>query len=260
MQEASLSKTVILSERVGIFSRWANQFVRAQQDDRAIVYAGNIRNNPSHNQVLRFIDNYYAEAARLAGAGGCLIISLGHGGANETDSTIGMVDLLPNRALRVEREQVTYVGSDTEEGDISVLSRAPNARACRRFSRYDFDENTRRPQPPEDELTGYMDCTGARSARSRQGAQRSYLRIGTLLRNEGVAEVIFLTCRVGHARNFIERIAQNWGVRVVAYEERVAANRDANPSNPYYTYLVGEERRRYRDRIPDRHMYRSSID
>ena len=252
-----MGKTVILSERRGFFKHWANQFVSAQPSGRAIVIAGNIRRNSSHEQVLSFINNYYARAIQLAGNGGCLIISLGHGGSSEINSTVGMVDLLPNRALRMQREHVMYAGSEVEEGDISVLGRAPNVRVCRQFNRYDFDESTLRPEPPEDQIIDYMNCLGARAAQPRQRFQQAYARIGELLNQERVNEVIFLTCRVGNATDFIDRMSQNWRTRIVAYSRRVAGNRDNDSDNPYYIYLVGEESRKYRDRIPTQYMYRS---
>lgn len=256
-----MGKTVILSERRGIFKQWAHQFVRAQTDDdrRAIVVAGNIREDASHGAVMRFINTYYSRAAELA-ENGSLVISLAHGGANETDSTVGMVDLLPNQTLRLQREQARYPGSEIEEGHITVLSRAPNARVCRQqLRRYDLNENTRRPSPPS--ASTYMDCLGARGAGPQQRFQEAYARIGELLTEHHVNEVIFLTCRVGNATVFLDRIGAFWQTRVAAYRLRVAGNRDDNSDNsdnPYYIYLVGEESRKYRDQIPSRQMYRSS--
>ena len=251
-----MAKTVILSESRGLFRRWANQFVSADPENHGIVVAGNIPRNSSYERKLRFINRYYARAANLAGEGGRLVISLGHGGASETNASIGMVDLLPNRALRVGLDEIRYYGSETVEGDNAALEREPSARTCSRLNRYDFDESTRRPEPPEADSITFMNCIGARSARSRGNFRQTFSRIGELIRHERLNEVVFLTCRVGNATDFIDRMSRIWRISIVAYEKQVAANRD-DEVNPFYLYLVDEEHRKYRDQIPTRFTYES---
>jgi len=255
-----LGKAVVLSESSCVFRRWADQFVSADPENRGIVLVDpqRIRRNPSATQLMGYVNRYYRRAAQRAGEGGCVIISLGHGGANAVDPSVGMVDLLPRRALRIQREQLRYGGSDTEEGDVAVLGRAPARDACRRlFEQYDLDPNTRQGEPPEEQLIGYMNCMGARGARPRQQFQAAYARIGELLRISRVREVVLLTCRVGNATSFVDRMAVNWGVSILAYEKRVAGNRDEARVNPYHVYLVGEEETLYRTELPGTHGYRS---
>ncbi len=255
-----MGKAIVLSESRGYFRHWADQFVSANPDNRdtVLVDPRTISRNPSTTQLLRYVESYYGRAAQLAGRNGCLIISLGHGGASATDSTVGMVDLLPNRALRVQAFQLRYGGSDEEEGDLAVLSRVATQRVCRGvLGRYDMDSNTRRPLPPEERLMDYMNCRGARAARPRQHFQAAYARIGELLRANQVREVVLLTCRVGSATSFVDRMANNWGVSILAYDRRVAANRDDSEDNPYHIYLMGDERRLYRQDLPNRHGYRA---
>ena len=257
-----MGKAVVLSESRGVFRHWADQFVNADSSNRDIVLVDpqRINRTPSATQLMGYVNNYYRRAAQIAGENGSVIISLGHGGADAMDSSVGMVDLLPNRALRIQAEQLRYDGSDIQEGDIAVLGRAPEQRTCRRLlARYDFDEDTRRGEPPAEQLTDFLDCMGARGARPRQLIQSAYARIGALLRLNHVREVVLLTCRVGSATSFVDRMAANWHVNILAYERRVAGNRDDAAVNPYHLYLVGEERRLYRDELPTRHGYRARV-
>ena len=150
-----MGKAIILSENSGHFRRWANQFVNADPDNRGMVLVNprRIRRNPTASQLIHYVDTYYAAAAQSAGRDGCVIVSLGHGGSHATDRTVGMVDLLPRRALRLQAEQLRYGGSEVEEGDLSVLRRLPDRRTCRRvLGAYDYNPRTRRPQPPKTSL------------------------------------------------------------------------------------------------------------
>ncbi len=256
-----MGKAIILSENSGHFRRWANQFVNADPDNRGMVLVNprRIRRNPTASQLIHYVDTYYAAAAQSAGRDGCVIVSLGHGGSHATDRTVGMVDLLPRRALRLQAEQLRYGGSEVEEGDLSVLRRLPDRRTCRRvLGAYDYNPRTRRPQPPEDQFIDYSDCTGARAARPRQQFQTAFARIGQLLRTNRVREVVLLTCRVGGATSFVDSLARSWRVNILAYKRRVAANRDRAQQNPYHVYLVGDERHLYRQELPTRHGYRAT--
>jgi hypothetical protein len=255
-----LGKHVVLSETEGPFREWANQFVNASPADRDIILVNprGVHSQPNESQLIGYINSFYGDAARRAGSGGQVIISLGHGGAHQADSTVGMVDLLPNRALRLQSNQLAYHGSDQETGDLAVLSRT-HGRNCRGIlGRYDLDPRTSREEPPGSELQPYMDCLGARSAQPRQRFERAFTRIGQLLRDNNVSAVVLLTCNVGHAPGFINRLASYWRMHIIAYQGRVGANRDEDRGNPYYIYIVGDERNRYRDQLPDRHVFESS--
>lgn len=255
-----MGKAIVLSESSGNFRHWATQFVNADPNDRGVVEIDprHIHRTPSATQRMEYVNTYYGNAARRAGRNGVVIVSLGHGGASDTDTTIGMVNLLPNNALRVQSEQLRYGGSDEEQGDVSVLSRAPERRTCRSLlRRFDLDDSTRRPVPPEDHTINYMDCRGAQAARPRQEFQAALARIGELLQVNNVREVVLLTCRVGSAVNYIDRLANNWGVNILAYQKRVAANSDDAAQNPYHIYLLGDEQRLYRQELPNHSGYRA---
>ncbi len=255
-----MGKAIVLSENRGYFRHWANQFVAADPSNRetVLVNSREILRRPSAEQLMQYVNTYYGAAAEAAGRNGCIIVSLGHGASDDSDPTIGMVDLLPNRALRVQAEQLRYSGSEVEEGDIAVLSRAPRQGVCQRLlGQYDLNLETRRHSPPDDRLVDYIDCSGARAARPRQQFEAAFARIGALLRINNVREVVLLTCKVGSARIFVDRIATSWQVNILAYEKRVAANYDDERDNPYYVYLVGEERHRQRQQLPNRYGYRA---
>lgn len=254
-----MGKAIVLSESNGDYRHWADQFVAADPSNRdtVLVNPRRIHRNPSVVQRMRYVNRYYGEAASRAGRNGVIIVSLGHGAVNDTDTAIGWVDLLPNQAFRVHTRHLRYSGSDMEQGDLSVLSREPNRRTCRGIlESYDLDSNTRRPEPRVEHLINYMSCSGARAARPRQQFQAAYARIGELLRTNNVREVVLLTCMVGNARRFVNLMANSWRVNILAYKRRVAANRDNARENPYYIYLIGTEDRLYRQELPNRSGHR----
>lgn len=254
-----MSKNVILSERSGVFRHWGEQYVSAESNHRDIIVAGRLARNASQRVKLAYINRYYQRAAQAAGSEGTVIISLGHGGSSDTDPTVGMVDLLPNRTLRIQREELRYEGSDAQQGYENARERVSHFRPnqCRRILRqYDLDPNTRRPQPPAGVSAQYFSCSSVAGGRTRAQTNELFMRIGNIFRDAGISKVVFLTCRVGAATSFLQRLSQHWhNITIAAYQRRVAANRDDDRENPYYLYLVGDERRHYRTDLPNRYLY-----
>src|SRR5260370_20163032 len=55
----------------------------------------------------------YKSVAGQAGGGGCIIISVGHGGASSVgDEDVGLVDLGPNNAFKVAGRNTLLVGEE----------------------------------------------------------------------------------------------------------------------------------------------------
>jgi hypothetical protein len=53
--------------------------------------------------------------------------------------------------------------------------------------------------------------------------QPNYLEVGRIFRENSVRRIILLTCNVGNAAGFLDELAADLGVPVVAYTERVVA-------------------------------------
>jgi hypothetical protein len=200
-----------------------------------------------------------------------LIISVGHGGTGgggcedgacvvAADTTIGMVDLLPSEALRIQREHVFY-SREQQQTDARVIAQADaiGSRQCQTLARrYPIMGRHQRTPPPPLQYN-YGICIGAAGVRDRLEIRRAYDRIGELLRENHVAEVVFLTCRVGNSRDYLNRMAADWGVTITAYVRRVASVRDSEGMMRVYLHPdregQGTNTVRAREEIPDRDRY-----
>jgi hypothetical protein len=264
---------VVLTNQDHYFSRWARQFVNHDRDHRDMVVVPNIPGR-QQSEVRRNIDRFYAPAIRRAGAGGTLIISVGHGGSAggcdgttcfvAADTSIGMVDLLPSQALRIQRDHVFY-SQEQQDTDARVIAEADaiGNRQCHTLTRRYPIAGPHHISPPPPLQYNYGVCIGAAGVRDRLEIRTAYERIGELLRQTGVAEVVFLTCRVGNSRDFVNRIAADWGVTVTAYLRRVAAGPDSEGMMRLYLHPDREGQItntiRARHEIPDRERYTTNL-
>ena len=226
---------VVLTNRDRYFRGWAAQFVAHDQANRDMRVLANIATAQQSN-ARRNIDTHYRPAIERAGRGGTLIISVGHGGTAggdcdgavcfaPTDTRIGMVDLLPSGALRIQSQNVFYHNRESDEGTVDRADEI-GSRQCQTLARRYSLTDTRR-YPPDRLALNLVDCSGAAGARQRLEIRAAYDRIGELLREFQVSNVTFLTCRVGNSQEFLDRIASDWGVTITAYQRRVAAIEDS---------------------------------
>jgi hypothetical protein len=248
---------VIVSEHQGTFRRWAAQWRGADERRRALVV---FRPQGTTERIRAQAREIYNDAASQAGPGGMVIVSVGHGGSGSReglagDSSVGMVDLAPRLALRLQRENVLY-GEQREHDEVTIREyRRIGQDRCRRLGR-------RRSRLPTEQAFDLAYCDGAPSASERLEIREAYEAIGASFRGHRVAEVVLLTCRVGDATAFLDRIALDWGVRVTAYRRRVAGGRDSE--GQYRVYLLGDDegegtnRERARTQIPNRDRYTAS--
>ena len=72
-------------------------------------------------------------------------------------------------------------------------------------------------------------CRGLPDVLQRNALRWDYLQVGQALFLRRVSSVLFLTCNIGNATAFMERIARDWLVSVQAYREHIAA--DLNGEN-----------------------------
>jgi hypothetical protein len=262
---------VVLTNQDRYFRRWAQQFVRHDVDNRDMSV---LRNIPSGGQAAARgnIEGLYGPAIQRAGRGGTLIISVGHGGTAGPqcdgemctvagDPRNGMVDLLPSEALRIQRAHVFYPRAQ-QEHDREAVARAEELgrRGCQTAARrYALLVRRRDPAMPISLQSDAIACGNAPAARERLEIRTAYDRIGQMLRDAGVSHVVFLTCRIGNAEDFLDRIACDWGVSITAYRRRVAANPDAEGLIRVYLHPdaegQGTNTLRAREEIPNRDQY-----
>jgi hypothetical protein len=170
-----------------------------------------------------------------------------------------MIDLAPVSALRVNRANVFYNNQQTDTTVVATANRAGRARCRALLRRYDLDESPRRPEPPPADSNDYISCYGADSARARLAIRQGYDAIGGALRRHRVANVVFLSCNVGNATRFVDRIGQDWGVQITAYTRRVGVIEDNGGQARVYLYGdrpgSGTNTDRGRSEVPDASQY-----
>lgn len=211
---------VILTTHQRRYLNWANQFVAADPSGRARVSFPRSGSSPA--EALRLIE----QAAGQAGQSGRIIISVGHGAVTETGDA-AWVDLAPDGAFRLDQALIT--DRDRQESDATLIRNvtemagsAPPSDFCRQFL------GGRRPSLPlgiEPEIAEAQ-CSSFPAATARTDLRRVYTQIGETLRRNQVSEVLFLTCRIGTASDFMSRLAADWSVSILAYLERIVADED----------------------------------
>lgn len=209
---------VILTTDEQPYLNWANQFVAADTAGRArMVFR---HSDASSALALTLIE----EAARQAGESGRVIISVGHGAVSATGAA-AWVDLAPSAAFRLEQALITDLNQ--QEGDATLIQNTvamagstPVVDFCHQVL---GGSQSAAPLGLDPEVVTAR-CGGYAEAEERTARRRDYARIGEILRQYRVAEVMFLTCRVGTASDFMTRIAGDWRVSVLAYRERIVTD------------------------------------
>jgi hypothetical protein len=67
-----------------------------------------------------------------------------------------------------------------------------------------------------------------------------YDQVGSALRQNNVHHVVFHTCNVGRDIQFIQRISQDWGTEITAYQRQIVFNDQEDNCRFIRTYLQGE--------------------
>ena len=137
------------------------------------------------------------KAISRAGAGGTLIVSVGHGGSsNVSNPEEGMFELAPRGALTIGGRNragvfvnVFYDVRLTNEGKSDLEN--------------DLEIN---PTPP------------------RLARWRIYEEISAAFRKTRLQRVVLLTCNVGKSQGFLRKVANDWKVVIQAYRRRVGIN------------------------------------
>jgi hypothetical protein len=159
------------------------------------------------------------QAATLAGTGGFLILSVGHGGHGETNrEDEGFFDFAPGGTFRIAGRNAVLpgdpkpqnaqgpTGAKPAQASIFYNFRTPNPILKGGFDESREDHDLANPTP--------------------QGAQRlafwrNYIDVANTFRGIRLSGVILLTCKVGGGTGFLGRLRDQWGTAVIAYRRRV---------------------------------------
>jgi hypothetical protein len=198
--------------------RWAGQYVKRQSTGRRAV---SIPPGTGAKAARDAIIN----ALNTAGAGGRLVMNVGHGSFIAGQPADGLCELAPGGML-------VLVGRN-----VQPHNPRPGATIVNVF--YDVPAF---PGQPSD--LGHDTKNNPSSQRLKDWAL--YQDIGKAMRRMKPSRIVLLTCRVGSATEFLRKIANDWGVVIGAYTRRVACTEDTY-SQPgqrsvttSYVHLEGE--------------------
>ncbi len=192
----SVASDVVIFFQDGYADIWTDRFIKAQPGRRKSVLMGR---NPTTNQIVSAIDS----AARLAGQDGILIFNVGHGAG--VSPTVGSADIAPDKKMRLGGQGVTDV-----------------------FVNVFYDVNLAGPNGFSDMDNDIRFNAGSPAAKQRMANWQVYKNIGTIIRNAGVRRVIFLTCNLGNATDFVKKIASDWNTVIEAYRKRMVLDPQKN--------------------------------
>jgi hypothetical protein len=190
-----VGKTVILSVNDGSWNKWGDQFVKRQPLSRKQLLIGP---NPSVDQAK----NSILAAVREAGTSGTVVISVGHGAAGAGSTFEGMVDIAPNRVMRLA---------------------GANASVPPNFVSVFYDVSLAGPPA----ISDLDNDTKFNPSSQRLANWRVYQQIAAAFKQTAPREVILLSCKVGNSVDFVKKIANDWKVVVRAYKVQVGI--DPNP-------------------------------
>lgn len=185
---------VVISAADGEANVWANQFIHRQPAERRGVLV------PVHCTAAQATD-VIKHGIQLAGRDGTLIFNVGHGAAVQAGFARGWlqgsVELAPNRGMTL--------------GDRNINDSYVNV-----FYDYQFGGAGSSDQEIDRQLNA-----GSADAKTRAAHWVVYEALGDAMYLAGIRKVIFLTCNVGNALEFVRKIATDWSVIVEAFKVRV---------------------------------------
>lgn len=205
-----MAKTIVLSTTESDWLGWAKSYANRQSQGRVV-------NTMPSGLSISQAKPHIMKAVSDAGTDGVLVLSVGHGTAVNGSSVDGMIEIAPGG-------RATLVGLNGV-GTVNVFY---NVR-IRADQRSDM-ENDLKDNPSSPRLADF----------------KTYLEIGAHFKATKLHRVIFLTCRVGNATEFIKKIANDWQTVVAAYTKRVAVSRQIftepgkAPVTENYCHLEGE--------------------
>ncbi|MEA3060896.1 MAG: hypothetical protein QOJ94_677 [Sphingomonadales bacterium] len=183
-----MGKTVILSVTTDDWEIWGDQFVKRQRLAREqLTISPGVQPEAARAKLIT--------AMNKAGAGGTLIVSVGHGSAGQLPRE-GTVELAPGRALSLG---------------------GANAAVPPNFVSVFYDVPLGPPPAISDLDNDRKNNPGSVRLRHWQ----AYQEMAAACRKAALREVVFMTCKVGRSSDFLKKIANDWNVVVRAFTVQV---------------------------------------
>lgn len=208
-------KTVVVnSNAMPIEKDWAKQFAGLDREVKA-QFATTVDWPVRAAQVFTIAGTAWnnvistvSEAAKVAGAGGVVIIASGHGGVVPGDLNAGMIN------WDASDSDVTRVWEDGKAGKGIFWDEviAQYTDEISPFSR----PKTRKE---EDEQKVRNKSSDAKMAKMRLDAFDALEKIGKALKDNGVNRLTFTVCTAGAATKFMDRLAKHCGVQVACFKK-----------------------------------------
>lgn len=182
-----MARTVILSVADGDWNVWGQRFVKRQPLQR-------LQQTITPNASAATAKTAVLNAANIAGAGGVLIMSVGHGATVEGNPFEGKFELAPGGAL-------TIAGGLIQNRFVDVF--------------YDTRRDPKQPSDLENDVKNNPKGQFLANFRVYQDLSAKIKAIGLL-------RIVLLTCKIGNSTEFLRKVANDWGTGIQAYRKRVA--------------------------------------
>jgi len=195
---------VVITETALPWSKWADQVVAADPTRHAKVQ---ILNGSTPATIVAA----YKRAIGRAGAGGTVIVSVGHGIPSDVSKDDGMFELGPAGSFKVGGRNALLVGDPPP-------SHASGPLVFHATQVFYADS----PPPPYRSREADDKASGTPSANRRLANWKAYSDIAAAFKAQRLAVIVMLTCRIASSTGMIRRVAQQWGSPILGYTRRVA--------------------------------------
>ncbi len=216
-------KIVIVTETNPPWFAWAKQSKKhfdSLPESKGLVKVAPLGNGLS----VAAAASQLASAAAMAGQGGIIVLSVGHG-APGTSPDSGVLDLAPDHRFQLGGRNAWLVGQPKPK-DLGQTDPRAHPHPSQTSAFY-----ADRPQPSSSNITILSDLendqnSNTAAAKIRIDNFQQYQKVQTAFKPLGL--IVLLTCRVGGASGFLQRVRQQFGTPLVAYKRRVAGQEQAN--------------------------------
>jgi hypothetical protein len=199
-------KLVVITETAQPWSKWANQFVAANPARHAKVPIPN-------GTTPATIAQAFKRAIGLAGAGGTVIISVGHGIPSDASRDDGRFDLGPAGSFKVGGRNALLVGDPPPSHPTGPL-------VFHETQVFYADS----PPPPYRSRKADDQDGGTPAAKKRLANWQAYDDIAAAFKTQRLAAIVMLTCRIASATGIIRRVAQQWANPVLGYTRKIVGH------------------------------------
>jgi hypothetical protein len=199
-------------------SAWADQFVaanarvRAEKAAQGLVALDRDKQRAPNNPGWATMVAQIKQAAAAAGSGGIVLLLGGHSASaclnadgslnprcDQAAQKAGTITLDPAKKVRFTQDTVFY---DQKATPYDLWT--PKGRD------QEIVGDPKRKNTPE-----------GRAAQERLTLRARYEEIGKALRDAGLERFTFLSCAVGASPLFMDKLAKDWGVEVVAFKRKM---------------------------------------